>query len=194
VPLAATAESAKDFFNGKDLTGWVGRADMWKVEKGELVGKTDKGLKNNEFIRNDLEVGDFRLVVKIKLVPDSANSGIQFRSQPVPNSPEMKGYQADVGEGWWGKLYHESGRGLLWDKALPEGVVKKGDWNTYEVLAVGHKIQTAVNGVKSVDLDDPQGELTGHIAVQVHAGGPTDVRFKDFELELNPEPKLKTVK
>ena len=28
----------------------------------------------------------------------------------------MKGYQADVGPGWWGKLYEENGRGLLWDE------------------------------------------------------------------------------
>ena len=26
---------------------------------------------------------------------------------------EAQGYQADIGQGWWGKLYHESGRGLL---------------------------------------------------------------------------------
>jgi putative membrane-bound dehydrogenase-like protein len=193
VPLAATPETAKDFFNGKDLAGWVGRNDVWKVENGEIVGKTTTGLKNNEFLRNELELTDFRLVFKVKLVPDSANSGVQFRSVPVPNSPEMKGYQADIGRGWWGKLYHESGRGLLWDKG-GDDAVKKEDWNTYEILAVGHKIKTAVNGKLCVDLDDPKGELKGHIAVQVHSGGPTEVRFKDFELELNPEPKLKTVK
>ena len=128
------------------------------------------------------------LNVKVKLVPNKENSGIQFRSVPVPNSPEMKGYQADMGQGWWGKLYHESGRGLLWNKNPPDGAVKPEDWNTYEILAVGHKIQTAVNGNKCVDLEDPQGELKGHIAVQVHSGGPTEVRFKDFELEVNPEP------
>ena len=193
VPLAATPDTARDFFNGKDLTGWVGRTDVFKVENGELVGKTATGLKNNEFLRNELEVGNFRLVVKVKLVPNKENSGIQFRSVPVPNSPEMKGYQADIGQGWWGKLYHESGRGLLWNKDSDDAV-KKEDWNTYEILAVGHKIQTAINGRKCVDLDDPQGELKGHIAVQVHSGGPTEVRFKDFELELNPEAKLKTVK
>ena len=123
-PLAASHETAKNFFNGKDLTGWVGRTDVFSVQNGEIVGKTTTGLKNNEFLRNDLEVGDFRLVVKAKLVPNKENSGIQFRSVPVPNSPEMKGYQADMGQGWWGKLYHESGRGLLWDKNPPEGTVK----------------------------------------------------------------------
>jgi putative membrane-bound dehydrogenase-like protein len=194
VPLPATPDTAKDFFNGKDLTGWVGRGDVWKVENGEIVGKTATGLKNNEFLRNELELTDFRLTFKVKLVPDTENSGVQFRSVPVPDSHEMKGYQADVGKGWWGKLYHESGRGLLWDKGAPDGVVKAGDWNTYEIVAVGHKIKTAVNGHPCVDLDDPQGELKGHVAVQVHSGGPTEVRFKDFELELNPEPKLKTAK
>jgi hypothetical protein len=139
-------------------------------------------------------VRDFRLTLKVKLVPDKANSGIQFRSVPLEDSTEMKGYQADAGAGWWGKLYHESGRKLLWDKPLPEGVVKKDDWNTYEILAVGHKIQTAVNGKLAVDLDDPMGELEGVIAVQVHSGGPTEVRFKDLELEVDPKGGLKTVK
>jgi hypothetical protein len=126
-------------------------------------------------------------------VPNKANSGLQFRSVPLENSPEMKGYQADIGEGWWGKLYHEQGRALLWDKGLPDDKLHKDDWNTYEIVAVGHKIMTAVNGVKCVDLDDDKGELEGILAVQVHAGGPTEVRFKDFELEVDPKPELKTV-
>jgi hypothetical protein len=29
--------------------------------------------------------------------------------------------------------------------------------------------------------------------LQIHAGGPTEVRFKDFELELNPKFELKTL-
>ena len=53
----------------------------------------------------------------------------------------MKGDQADVGAGWWGKLYEENGRGLLWDKS-GEAHVKLGDWNTYEIVAVGSKIRT----------------------------------------------------
>ena len=103
------------------------------------------------------------------------------------------GDQADVGPGWWGKLYEENGRALLWDRS-GEAFVKPGDWNRYEVVASGSKITTAINGHPCVDLDDPKGDLKGHIAVQVHAGGPTEVRYKDFQLELNPEPKLKTVK
>jgi putative heme-binding domain-containing protein len=192
VPMPATKDNAKDFFNGKDLTGWWGREDVFKVENGELVGKTEKGLGNNEFLKSNLQVKDFRLTVKMKLVPDKANSGIQIRSVPHEGH-EMKGYQCDAGEGWWGKIYHESGRGLL-TKVDGDQFVKKDDWNTYEILAIGHKIKTAINGHLCSDLDDPQGELEGIIAVQVHAGGPTEVRWKDFELEIDPKPEMKTVK
>src|SRR2546430_5975453 len=78
----ATPEDAKNFFNGKDLTGWWGDMSVYHVENGEIVGKTTKGLKRNEFLKSTMSVGDFRLVCKIKLVPDEANSGIQFHSQP----------------------------------------------------------------------------------------------------------------
>ena len=38
----ATEENAKDFFNGKDLTGWDGDPKLWSVENGEIVGKTTR--------------------------------------------------------------------------------------------------------------------------------------------------------
>ncbi|CAA9400355.1 MAG: hypothetical protein AVDCRST_MAG64-1675, partial [uncultured Phycisphaerae bacterium] len=193
VPLPATPENAKTFFNGKDLTGWWGHPDVWKVENGELVGKSEKGLPNNEFLKSNLQVKDFRLTFKVKLVPNNANSGCQIRSVPLENSPEMKGYQCDMGEGWWGKIYEESGRGLLTETG-GDDVVKKEDWNTYEILAIGHRVKTAINGKLCSDLDDPKGDLQGVIAVQVHSGGPTEVRFKGFELEIDPKPEMKTVK
>ena len=36
--------------------------------------------------------------------------------------------------------------------------------------------------------------MRGIIGLQVHSGGPTEVRFKDFKLELNPKFDLNTVK
>src|SRR5258707_1070113 len=83
-------------FNGKDLTGWYGEPGLFSVDNGEIVGKTEKGLKRNEFLKSRFEAADFRLTLKIKLVPNGANSGVQFRSQPFKGN-EMKGYQADAG-------------------------------------------------------------------------------------------------
>src|SRR5207244_4320267 len=140
------------------LTSWDGDPSLWTVENGEIVGKT-AGISHNEFLRSQLLVGDFRLTLKVKLVPNEANSGIQFRSETLPDG-EIKGPQADIGAGWWGKLYEENGRGLIWDKS-GEDHVKPGQWNTYEIMAVGSKIRTFINGKLSVDLDDPPGPRRG---------------------------------
>ena len=97
----------------------------------------------------------------------------------------MKGHQADVGAGWWGKLYEESGRGLLWDKP-GDPHVKKNDWNDYVIVAKGSKIQTWINGQLCVDVDDPKGAKRGIFALQIHSGGAMEVRYRAFKLELNP--------
>jgi putative heme-binding domain-containing protein len=191
-PLMASTDNVDLFFNGTDLTGWDGEESLWRVENGEIVGETKTGLKHNEFLKSEMILKDFRLIFEVKLTPNSENSGIQFRSQRAEHG-EVKGYQADAGQGWWGKLYEELGRALLWDKAGDQHV-KNGEWNQYEILAVDHHIQTAINGNKCVDLNDPDGALQGIVAFQVHSGGPMEVRYRNFQLEVDPNPKLKTVR
>ncbi|MBW3598737.1 MAG: DUF1080 domain-containing protein, partial [Planctomycetes bacterium] len=180
-PMLATEENVASFYSGKDLTGWRGDESLWSVEDGEIVGKSP-GIKQNAFLMSELAVEDFRLTLEVKLTPNNENSGIQFRSQPIENG-QMKGYQADIGAGWWGKLYHEHGRALLWDKPGDQHV-KEEDWNHYEVVAVGSRIRTFLNGEPCVDLDDPQGERRGVIAFQLHSGGPMEIRFRNIKLEL----------
>jgi putative membrane-bound dehydrogenase-like protein len=188
VPMLATEENVKDFFNGKSLAGWDGNGELWKVENGEIVGKSP-GIKKNEFLMSHLMVSDFRLTLKIKLVPNKENSGVQFRSEGLPDG-EMRGPQADAGQGWWGKLYEENGRGVIHDNQ-GEKNVKVDDWNDYEILAVGGKIRTWINGKLCVDLDDDKVSRRGIFGLQIHAGGPMEVRFKELKLELNPEWKEK---
>ena len=184
-PLLATADNVKDFFNGRDLAGWDGDPKLWSVEDGVVVGRSP-GLKHNEFLRSQMSAGDFRLTLKVKLTPDKENSGIQFRSEPLPRG-EMRGPQADIGKGWWGKLYDENGRGLLWDKS-GEAFVKADDWNDYEIVAEGSRIRTFINGKPCVDLDDAKLPARGVFAFQLHSGGALEVRFKDLKLEVLGAP------
>ncbi|MDQ3329885.1 MAG: DUF1080 domain-containing protein, partial [Planctomycetota bacterium] len=184
VPMIATAENAASFFNGNDLTGWQGDQKLWKVENGEIVG-TSPGIKRNNFLVSELMLGDFDLTIEVKLTPNTENSGIQFRSVPLPDG-EMRGYQADMGAGWWGKLYEESARGLLWEKPGDQHL-KKEDWNTYRIRAVGDHIQTWLNGKPCADLKDPKGAKRGVVGLQIHSGGPMEVRFRKFKLEVDPE-------
>ncbi len=180
-PMLATADNVGTFYSGKDLAGWRGDEKLWSVENGEIIGKTE-GLAHNTWLVSELSVGDFRLELDVKLVKNEGNSGVQIRSTPMANG-EVKGYQADVGAGWWGKLYEEHGRALLWDKS-GEAHVKNGDWNRYEIVCVGSRTQTWINGQPCVDLDDPQGARRGIIALQLHSGGKTEVRFKNLKLTL----------
>ncbi len=192
VDMTATHGSLPTFFNMRDLTNWDADPKVWSVEDGEIVGRSKVGLKRNNFAKSHMVFGDFRLIVDVKLTDNVGNSGIQFRSQR-DGKHLMKGYQADMGKGWWGKLYEEHLRKKLWDKNR-DHAVKNGEWNTYEILAVGSKIRTALNGVLCVDMDDPKGARKGIFGLQVHSGGPTEVRFRNFRLELNPKFELKTKK
>jgi putative heme-binding domain-containing protein len=192
VPMLVNAQNVNQFFNGKDLTGWTSdHLELWHVEDGQIVGKTEKGITHNNFLFSDLSLANFRLVFQVKLLPNEANSGVQFRSIPWENG-EAKGYQADIGKGYWGSIYEESDRATL--TKADETSLHPNDWNTYEILAVGNHIRLAINGHVCSDLTDPDGKKRGQTGLQIHAGGPTEVRFKDFQLELNPKDEMATVK
>jgi putative heme-binding domain-containing protein len=182
VALLATKENAPLLFNGRDLSGWSGDSQLWSVENGEIVGRSP-GIEHNSFLLSDLAAEDFRLSFEVKLVENAGNSGVQFRSQPLGGFHEVRGYQADIGPDWWGKLYEENGRTVLWDKS-GEAHVKRGEWNRYEIEAIGSRIRTWINGQPCVDLDDPAGKRRGVFALQIHAGGPMEVRFRNLQLEI----------
>ena len=65
-----------------------------------------------------------------------------------------------------------------------EQFVKVDDWNEYVIEAVGSRIKTWLNGQLCVDFDDPAGAKRGIFALQIHSGGPMEVRFKDIKLEV----------
>ncbi|MBX3434645.1 MAG: DUF1080 domain-containing protein [Pirellulales bacterium] len=179
-PLLASADGAPPLFNGQDLSGWHGDEAVWFVEDGEIVGRATSGLARNSFLVSDLAADDFELTMEVKLVDDAGNSGVQFRSRETGDG-DVAGYQADVGPGWWGKLYEEHGRELLWDKP-GEAHVRRGEWNKYVIRAEGARIRTWINDRPCVDLDDPAGRRRGVFALQVHSGGPTEVRFRRLAL------------
>lgn len=184
--------SSLEFFNGRDLSGWEGRKDVWTVENGEIVGRAAP-LMGLEYLVHREPVGDFRLILEVKLVGERGNGGIQFRSRRHEIN-DMAGYQADVGPGAWGLLIERHGRGpLAGEKAgLP---LRTGDWNLYEILATGNRLQLALNGKKCADFTDPNPVLHGLIGLQMAGDVESlEIRFRRLHLETNPEPRLKTVR
>jgi len=179
-PALSSPSDSAPVFNGVDLTGWEGDADTWSVENGEIVGRSITDLAHNSFLIHGDELKDFRLSFEVKLTDNFGNSGVQFRSRPTGGG-EITGYQADIGPGWWGKLYEEHGRAVLAGDSR-DHLVREGDWNHYVIEAQGEKIRTWLNGELCVSLVDPTGARSGRLALQVHSGPPTEIRFRRFEL------------
>ena len=196
--LACAAEPEfRPLFNGKDLAGWEGDEKTWRVEDGAIVGGSlDTIVPRNEFLCTTKTYDHFELTVKFKLLgdKDKANAGVQFRTKRIPKHHEVSGYQADVGQGYWGALYDESRRKKV--LAAPKAeevakVIKFDDWNEYKIRCEGPHIQLWLNGTKTVDYieTDPTVEQTGIIGLQVHGGGKTKVMYKDIAIVELPVPK-----
>ncbi len=178
-------------FNGKDLTGWEGNKDIWKVVNNRIVGDSP-GIKQNEFLATTADYENFVLKLTFRLKGDeSANSGVQFRSVRIPGT-EMSGYQADIGKGYWGSLYDESRRNKVLVQGNPKAVenVHHERWNHYVIRAMGNEITLTLNGVNSVTYRevDPKIARSGKIALQVHAGKPLQIEFKDLWIQPLPSP------
>ncbi|HEY2837541.1 MAG TPA: DUF1080 domain-containing protein [Pirellulales bacterium] len=185
----ARAAEPKPLFDGKTLDGWEGNKDLFRVEQGAIVAGTLKEkIPQNEFLCTTREYGDFELKARFKLVGKGVNAGIQFRSKRIPNHNEVSGYQADLGEGWWGNLYDESRR----NKALTkpdakevDKVLRRDDWNDYRVRAQGKRIQLWINGLQTVDYTEMEKDIAerGVIGLQIHGGPPSEAWYKDITIE-----------
>ena len=140
-----------------------------------------------------------------------ANSGIQYRSKVLdPANWVVGGYQADMEAGptYTGILYEERmtrgtmasrGQAVVWDKDGKKRVVgslgtseelqaliKKEDWNEYVIIAKGNHIQEFINGRATVDVTDEceaKAAKSGVIALQLHAGQPMTVEFKNLRIK-----------
>jgi hypothetical protein len=156
----------------------------------------------------------FRLVANNE--KNFANSGIQYRSRVVDATNwVVAGYQADMdGDGKYvGMLYEEKGRGIL---ATPgqqvritpaEGkpkieitgvtappadiaaAIHPGDWNEYVIIAEGNHLRHFINGrltADVTDLDSANAAKSGVLALQLHAGLPMTVQFKNIRLKVLP--------
>jgi len=194
LPSLSRSES-KPLFDGKTLAGWEGDTkNTWRVEDGSIVGGSlEKEVPRNEFLCTTKTFGDFELKVKFKLLGDraKANAGIQFRTKRIPNHHEVSGYQADVGQHYWGALYDEFRRNKILaqpDKGLIDKLVNHDDWNEYVIRCEGPRIRLWLNGTLTVDYTekDDKIERSGIIGLQIHGGAKAKAFYKDIRIEELP--------
>ncbi len=195
IGFSALAADPRPLFDGKTFEGWEGdTAKTWRIENGEIVGGTLTAKQpRNEFLSTKESFGNFELVLEFKLTGDPKtgmiNSGVQIRSERIPDHHEMIGYQADIGDpGWWGCLYDESRRKTVLaksDMTKLAPVLNREGWNEYVIRCEGPRIQIWINGVQTVDYTETDASIpqTGKIAVQVHGGGMAEARFRNIAIK-----------
>ena len=218
---AATVSTAQPFpeeegfvplFDGTSLDGWDGDPAIWAVYDGKIVGKSD-GLSENVFLVTTSSFQDFELRLDAYLVNGEGNSGVQFRSERLPDSTQVAGYQADIAEVLWGSLYDEARRNRILSCPDPEGVqrlsremnvvtdiedstpapdllafqssLKSDGWNEYIIRAEGDEITLKVNGYVTASYREANREYLkpGIIGLQVHSGGPMEVQFRNLRIK-----------
>ena len=198
----------KSIFNGEGLDGWDGNPKFWSVKDGAIFGQTtaDNPTSGNTFlVWRQGTVDDFVLRLEYRI--QGGNSGIQYRSREH-DKWVIGGYQADfeAGDTYSGINYEERGRGILAlrgqkvtigadgkkqeqqvteSKSLQESI-KKDDWNSYEVIAAGNRLVHKINGRVTAEVIDEQTGAAAHsglLALQLHAGPPMTVEFKNVRLK-----------
>ncbi len=205
-------------FDGKTFTGWEGdTAKTWRIENGQIIaGKPDVKQPRNEFLCTTRDYADFEL--RLEYRRGENNSGIQFRSERVPNHHEVSGYQADFAPGIDGCLYDESRRNrflavfgvadvdLSSEAGRPGALIKQaldskaenakklglGEWNRYRIRTEGPRIQLWINDVLTVNYTETDAGIprTGKIAIQIHSEA-TEIRYRNItieELDVKPAP------
>jgi hypothetical protein len=179
------------------------------VKNGVIRGETTLtsiALSNTFLIWKGGVLRDFELKIKFRI--QSGNSGIQYRSKDL-GGWSVSGYQAEVENtpGKVGFLYHEKGRGYLCnvgekveigedgkpkvvgklgDRDAIGKTYKKSDWNDYVIIAEGNHLRHWLNGIQTIDVvdNDPKNSLaSGVLALQIHAGAPMWVEFKNVRLK-----------
>jgi hypothetical protein len=209
--IAFAAEAEEGFvpmFNGRDLSGWEGKEGGWWVEDGAITAQSTKDkpcVKHHYLMWRGGQPANFELRLSYRI--SGGNSGIQFRSEELPNW-DTNGYQADLEAGpqWTGALFQHRRGGVamrgekavidedgnktverLGDPAELQKQIKANDWNEYHIVARGPEIVLRINGAvmsQAIDRDRKLACHRGVIALQMHPGPPMKVQFRNLRIKV----------
>jgi hypothetical protein len=208
---SARAQAPVQLWNGKDLSGWsfflvdpkAKMEDVWSVRDGMIVCKGQP----LGFLMTKEKFTSFRLAVEWRWAPGTVvtkektpNSGVLMRVngelRAIPRAIEAQLRSGDAGDvyGFWGmKVEGDKARARerKGDAALGDmtGVSKQapaenpvGEWNRYEILLEGNKLEVSVNG-KQVNSATVADVVQGAIGLQSEGG---EIHFRKVELQPLP--------
>ena len=194
----------RELFNGKDLTGWVNvncAKDTWSVRDGMIVcnGKPTGVLRTDKMFEN------FVLHVEWMHLEAGGNSGCFAWSDAVakPGSPFPRGLEIQMLELDWpninkkkdgtpndpgyvsGELFGVGGNKIVPDnprgersKSFELRCKGKGEWNTYDVVAVDGVVKLSING-KFVNGISKATQRKGYLCLESEGA---EIHFRNIKI------------
>jgi hypothetical protein len=199
----------RDLFNGKDLTGWVNvntKPETWSIKDGMLICSGHPiGV-----MRSDKQYENFMLHIEWMHLEAGGNSGVFiFSDGTVPEGKQLpKGMEVQMLELQWpflnpdkdgkprslgyvhGELFGANGLKITPDNPRGERSMSfenrckgKGEWNTYDVVAVDGVVKLSVNG-KFVNGVSKATQRKGYLCLESEGA---EIHFRNIRiLELPP--------
>ncbi len=170
----------------------------------------DAPLKNNTFLVYEKKFGDFELNCEFKITGGNSGIQYRSKLVDpekfiVGGYQADIDSQKDVKENsFMGINYEERGRGIIVERGQIVSIEADGkktrigstgdamalrskfnveNWNSYRIVAKGNVCQHYINGVLMSELQDNQADKRaseGILALQLHAGPPMKVQFKNI--------------
>lgn len=165
-------------FGARGVPGWVADSAIWNLRGETMVGRST-GMARSSYLLAPMPAPDLWIEFDV-LLPPGANSGLCYRAQAPDGDafPDPGGYQADLGQSYWGSLYVDGAGTLARAPESLEAALDRGGWNHVLVRVEGARQHMEINGLTTFDLEAPSARREGALfGFQVHQGKPMSVRI-----------------
>ena len=169
-PVCGEEDGFTSLFNGRDLRGWIGATDQYRVEDGLLVLPKGRGGK----LLTEKQFDNFILRFDFKLT-SGANNGLAIRA-PIKGDAAYNAIELQIldnSSDRWPNLKPYQTHGSIYGVApAKRGFLKPvGEWNAQEVRCNGRNIHVILNGHTILNANLDQVTSTGKtIDGQPHPG------------------------
>jgi hypothetical protein len=160
--MGEASEGFVPIFNGKDFGRWEGDEQVWQIEKGRMLGTTDKMTGRQRSLalvyRGD-RMKDFELRFEVRLRNNRVKIWMQAeeRGERVLQGPSMEISESDK-------------------------IIKTNEWTEYFVLCKDGKVKVTVNGeVRQEGLE--ASKFSGLLALEIEAVPAMEVRFRNLRVK-----------
>ncbi len=153
---AALKGHQSSLFDGKTLNGWtIENGCQVSVKDGQLLLEGGDG-----WLRSDHTYGNFVMHVEWKALQEKVyDAGIYIRTQAGGAPFPKQSYQVNLLEGKEGNIGSLPG-------AASTGLIKAGDWNSFDITVIDDRVKLEINGKPAYDVAGLK-HAVGYVGFQV---------------------------